>query len=422
MKTLKGVVACILLSLIMGLQAGAEEKALFGPVKYDVKDRYGKLNRYSADFPAKDGVYVVKLQVGAAANEKPDWLEFSVNGEKAVISDKYAYPLIAVFVKLKKENTIEVVMRDDYPTSLRRPPPTPKNVLVTVLPITTAGHERLRGSFGLLDWNQQNEYMAVMLKISGAASSLAMESVSVQSEVTRRAEMFRKLADMKERSAESFFERVFGDMMMPAELRAEAALALGSLGDKKFIPLLMIGFVDPEEPVSVASARALSRYPEKDTQELLTKTLEKLDYLRKDAAIRTIVNAEWKPVSTIAGLADSADPHISEVALAVLGGMRTSRATDYLLAALENPGKRQVRTIIHALSDTKDPRAADALLSVASDKTKRAGREIDLGNALVKTGDQRAAAVIQDLVKHAPTSDMKEQLRAAYQKLTGKEL
>lgn len=422
MKSLWGTLFCFLVSLLAAIPAGAVDQPVFGPVKYDVKARYGKQNRYTATFAAKDAVYLIQLQNGATANEKVDWWEFSVNGETVVRNGKYFYSFFAVFVKLKSENTIEVIMRDDVPSALRRPPATPKNIIVSVFPITAPGYERLRGAFGLPHWNQLNAFVDVILKIQGPALSLAMDAVSVQHDVARRSETFRKLADLKDRSAESFFERVLLDLAAPKQVRAEAALALGFLGDKKHIPLLMLGFVDPEELVNIASARALAFYPEKDTQELLTKTLARMDDLRKEAALHAIVNAGWKPVGTLTGLADSSDSRVAETALGMLGGMQTTAATEYLLAALRNPGKRDPRAIIRALGDTKDSRAVDALLSMAADASQRRGNEVDLADALAKLGDQRAAAPIQDMIKQATSFQVANRLRTAYAKLTGKDL
>lgn len=417
---LRSVFLSLLLVFVAGQPVGADEKTIFGPEKYDVTQRYGKLNNYTAAFPAREGVYVVKIQNGANPKEKVDWIQCAINGEKVVREDKYHLPYIAVFVKLKSENTVELVLRDDYPTSLRRPPAIPKNILLTVLPLPSPTLDRVRGSFPLWDWSQLSDYAGLFVKISGPASALAMESMSVQYDVPHRADTFRKMVDVQEKSAENFIIQSFRDPGMTVELRAEAARGMGISKDKKHIPLLLMGMLESEDIISVASARALAMYPETDTQDPLKKTLEKLDYLRKDAAIRTIVGAGWKPVSTMIALADSIDPSVSTVALAVLGGMKITRATDYLLAAMEAPGKRNPVAIIQALGNTGDPRAVEPLLAQASDPAKRNGREIELGEALSNLGDQRAAAAIRDMYKNASTPTVEGRLRAAHVKLTGK--
>ncbi len=423
------IVRCFALILLLlqssGVYAQAaivDEQALFGPVQFDMKDRYGALNRYAAKFSTVEDVYLIKLQNGATPDEKVDWLECSVNGETIVRGDKYPFPFIAVFVKLKSENTIEIAIRDDVPTGLRRPPATPKNIIVTVFPVSASRQQRLRGSFGIMDWSKLNDLVDRMLSVPAPFLTFAMETLNLQYEAEHQAEALRKLADRAAKQTELFFASLFGDLTLPALVRAEAAVSLGRLKDKKYIPWLMVGFVDPNRIVSEASARALSFYPEEDTEKALTETLEKLDYFRKDGAIRTIAESGWKPVSTLKTLADSDDPHASEIALAVLGGLQDPMATEYLLAALVNPGRRPLGAIIRALGDTKDPRAVEALLPIASDVTKRSGREIDLADALAKLGDQRAAGIIVDMSKNASSPFAYGRLRAAYRTLTGKDL
>jgi len=231
----------------------------------------------------------------------------------------------------------------------------------------------------------------------------------------------RSLTALKEKTTEAYLVRMFGDYLAPEDVRAEAAIGLGMLGNKKSIPLLMAGVIDPEERISIASARALSFYPEEDTQAQLTEVLQRLDPMRKRAAIRTIVNGGWKPVTTIISLAGTDDPKIFTTAVGILGGMRDPRATDYLLKLLADPGKRDVRLVISALGETKDPRATEALLALAGDPSKRSGKEADLGEALANLGDQRAAGPITDMIKNATLPSVQGRLRTAYKKLTGKD-
>jgi HEAT repeat protein len=183
----------------------------------------------------------------------------------------------------------------------------------------------------------------------------------------------------------------------------------------------MPGILDPEEKVSIGSARALSFYREEDTQEHLLKALERLDSMRKDAAINAIVSAGWKPVGTILKLAETGDPHVASTATKLLGGMQDPRATDLLLKLLADPGPRDQNVIISALGTTKDPRATEALLKIANDPEKRKGKQVELGEALANLGDQRAAEPIADMIKKADSRTSWERLRTAYKKLTGKE-
>lgn len=395
------------------------EQTVFGPMKYSVKDRHGKLNRYTATFPARDADYVIKLQNGEKIGEKVDWLELTVNGEKVIQNDKYAYPFIACFVRLRSENTMELVMRDDFPSGLRRPAAYPKNVLLTVLE-APAKTSIPNVSMGLAAWSRLGEVSA-LVQLAKPAAAPAMEAISVRNDAARRAEALRTLAQMKDRTATAYLSWVYGDLAAPPVVRGEAALGLGLLGDPKHIPLLMVGIIDPDQAVAVASSRALALYPEQDTQEHLVSTLQKLDTLRKDAAIQTIVKAGWKPVNTMIILADSSDPHVVETALAVLGGMQHPRATEFLLKTLQEPGKKDVQQVIRALGQTKDQRAVDALIAMAADATLRKGREMDLGDALAALGDQRAEGALRDLIKTAPSPYVAGQLRAAYRKLMGRD-
>ena len=107
------------------------------------------------------------------------------------------------------------------------------------------------------------------------------------------------------------------------DVRGEVALALGILGDKAVIPVLIPGVLDPEDKVSIGSAGALSFYKEEDTQGDLMKMLERLDFMRKDAAIKAIVSAGWKPVGTIVKLAESNDPQVANTATKLWAECRT---------------------------------------------------------------------------------------------------
>jgi len=46
------------------VSAKENEKPVFGPKQYDVKERYGIENRYQETFSATEGVHLIKLQNG----------------------------------------------------------------------------------------------------------------------------------------------------------------------------------------------------------------------------------------------------------------------------------------------------------------------------------------------------------------------
>lgn len=421
MKRLRMMAAVLTMVAGVFTLADAAEQAIFGPEKYDVKERYGKVNRYAGTFTAGEALYLIKLQNGDKLPERSDWIEFTLNGEKLLKDDKYGYRYFAGFVNLKKENTFEVVLTDDKPSGFRRPALPPRFVTLTVHPVPPA-LKKMKGVFGLNTWDGLTTYSETVLKIKNAdALSLALSASSLQNDVSVRSDAMRKLSDMKEHSAQDHLLTVYGDVNCAQDVRGEAALALGILGDKAVIPALIPGVLDPQEKVSVGSARALSFYSEEDTQVSLVKMLERLDFMRKDAAIKAILSAGWKPVGTILKLAESADPQVANTATKLLGGMQDPRAIDLLLKLLEQPGPRDQSVIISALGDAKDPRAVEPLLKIAGDPERRKGKQAELGEALASLGDQRAAEPLAEMIRKADSRVSWERLRAAYKKLTGKD-
>ena len=271
-------------------------------------------------------------------------------------------------------------------------------------------------------WEDLAKFSEVVLKIKNAeAQVLAMNAASLQNDTAVRADAMRKLSDLKDSTSQEYLLGVYRDVNCVQDVRGEAALALGILGDKAVVPVLMPGILDPEEKVSIGSARALSFFKEEDTQELLLKMLERLDSMRKDAAIDAIVSAGWKPVGTILKLAETSDPHVAGTATKLLGSMQDPRATDLLLKFLAEPGPRDQKVIIAALGSTKDARAVEPLLKIATDPEQRKGKQAELGEALAELGDQRAVEPIVDMIKKAESRTSWDRLRAAYKKLTGKD-
>ena len=320
MKRLRMMAAISMMVIVAVSLAGAAEQVIFGPEKYDVKERYGKVNRYTGTFTAGEALYLIKLQNGDKLPERSDWIEFTLNGEKLLNDGKYGYRYFGGFSNLKKENTFEIVLKDDKPTGFRRPVLPPRFVTLTVLPVAPA-QKKMKGVFGLNTWDGLAKYSETILKIKNAeALSLALSASSLQNDVSARSDSLRKLSDLKDRSAQDYLLNIYGDVNCVQDVRGEAALALGVLGDKAVIPVLIPGVLDPEEKVSIGSARALSFYPEEDTQGHLMKMLERLDFMRKDAAIKAIVSAGWKPVGTIMKLAESTDPQVANTATKLLGG------------------------------------------------------------------------------------------------------
>jgi len=400
--------------------AGAGEKPVFGPVRYDVKERYGTENVSTAAFRAGEGTYVIKLQNGDQGTERPDVLELVLNGQKVLKEGTYGHRIIACFVKLQKENSLVLTLKDFKPTGFRRPPATPKFSTITVLPARDAS---LQGAFGAATWEDIAALIAGIKKIKGQeAASLAGAAADLRNDVALRTESVRKLSDLKEASARDFFLRLYGDGADNSDVRAEAALAVGTLGDAKNIPVLMRGLIDPDEKIRLGSARALSFYKEEDTKGQLTAMLGTLDSMRKEALMRTLASAGWKPVGALIDLARSTDPHVAAMAIEMLGGLRDPRAVDALLALLgAAPGPRDKKAIITALGESRDQRAFEPLFQMAGDEAQRSGYEAELAAALASIGDQRAAGVIAGMIKKSKSDHLTAQLKAAYKKLTSKD-
>jgi HEAT repeat protein len=399
--------------------AAAEEKQVFGPVKYEVKERYGKENRSKVTVAVPEGSYVIKAQNGEKPAERPDLMEFTVNGEKLLAEQHCDYRYLACFVDLRAENTYELVLKDYTPTGFKRPPATPRNVTITILP---APVKLPKIVLGLNAWEDLNNYAGLILKIkSPEVLSFALAAADLQNSVDARATAMRRLADRKDPVAQDFLLHVYRDFTDSPDVRGEAALALGFLRDTSVIPSLIQGLLDPEEKIRSGSARALSLYKEEDTKEPLSKTLERMDIIMKGAVVRTLVSAGWRPVSTLMGLAASQDPSVANMGVELLAGSRDERVVDLLLSYLDNPGVHDRKLVIAALGQTKSSKAVEQLSRLAADPDKRKGVEAELGMALANLGDPKSEELIVAMIKKTDTTHTRNKLIEAYKKLTGKE-
>jgi HEAT repeat protein len=106
------------------------------------------------------------------------------------------------------------------------------------------------------------------------------------------------------------------------------------------------------------------------------------------------------------------------MAVEILGTTRDPRAVDQLLKFLEAPGKRDVRTIILALGESRDTRAMEPLLVIANDAVRRRGLEGALGTAFAHLGDKRGVAPITEMLKTPLTRSEFDRLVAAHKKLS----
>ncbi|HAR45433.1 MAG: hypothetical protein A2X56_11825 [Nitrospirae bacterium GWC2_57_13] len=419
MKAVNILVILFVAVIAAPLSWAADEKPVFGPKTYEVRERFGLENRSSDVVKVREGRYMLKLQNGTVPLERPDFLEVMVNGEKVLQENPYLHAVIACYVTLKKENTLTVMVRDAKPSGMRRPAPTPKSLLLTVTPARLAD---FAGAYGAASGNDLQVLLKSILSIRDPeARSRAEEGANLRNDLTHRTTSLGKLAALKERTARDFLLFLYTDMSGQPEVRAEAATALGVLGDNTVIPTLMREIVNPNDLIRTATARALSLYPEEETAGPLTRTLTALDSMRMGALIRSLTAAGWKPVGVVLQLADSSDPYVVGIAVEILGGLQESRATDRLLALFADPGSRDLRPIISALGQSRDLRALDPLLKLAADPKRRAGKEAVVGEALADLGDQRGAAGITEMIRKSPSDAVTSQLKASCRKLTGRE-
>jgi HEAT repeat protein len=404
--------------LVFPVAAAEPEKTVFGPERYDVKERYGKDNIHKAEFKAAEGRYIIRLQNGGRPAERSDFIRFTLNGQNLLPDGSYPYAFLVCVVNLKKENSFEILLKDAKPSGFKRPPLPPRFVTVSVLPFAGKLPEAV---YGISAWDGLKDVASQLQMMKAESASLAVTSINLEKDAAARATAMRQLSDRKDAGARQFISSVFQDTLGNADVRAESALALGALGDRSSIPVLMHGVLDPEEKVRLASSRALSFYPEEETREPLKNMLARLDLMRRDAVMRAMVEAGWKPVAALMELAETNDPHISRTAIGLLGSAGDVRATDLLLKLFQDPGRRDVRAIIIALGKTGDSRAIEPIARMAQDPVRRIGSEGELGTALADLGDMKSSGLIAEMIRKTESRQARQQLLLAYKKLTGKE-
>lgn len=401
------------------LIAVAAEKTIFGPVRYHVQERYGKDNVYKDDFSATEGVFVIKIENAKVNFERPERMEFKLNGVVLIRDGNYDYPFMACVMRLQKKNSFELVLKDAKPSGFKRPPLPPRFVTISVLPFA----ERLPGgAYGVNSWESLRDIADLLLKIKNRDSaSLALTALNLANDTATRAEAVRKLAGRGDTSTQSVIEALYHDVRVDPEIRGEAAIALGVLRAKSSIRLLINGMLDPDEKARLGCARGLSLYTEEDTREPLTEMLLRLDVTRRDAVIYSMADAGWKPLGALMTLAESSDPYVSSTAVSILGSSREPRATQLLLKLLEQPGRQDIKQITAALAETRDQRAIEGLEAVAKDPVKRTGKEAELGEAFANLGDRKWADLIAEMLRASRVPITQFRLKEAYRKLTGTE-
>lgn len=405
----------VMLAVFAAGVPGVDAAPVFGPVKYEVKQRYGKENRSQASFRTAGGLYVIRVQNGTKRSERPDILEVRVNGTELIGPEQGGYSVLACFLHLEKENTVEINLMDQKPSGMKRPPVNHKFVVISVEPVSTRFPE---GVYGLDRWERLKDLQEAIRQVQDdAPRAQAIAAVDLRRTETVRIEAVRTLGERKNPQTKNLFLLLYQDLSAAPAVRAEAAISLGMLGDTAMVPLLADGLIQSNNTVREGAARALSFYPEEATRQQLSERLERVDSLRKTAIIRAIVTAGWKPYATIEELAVSPDDYVAAVAIELLGNMKEQRATDRLFAMLRKPDKRNKGDIIRALGASGDARVLEALLEIAKDPKKREGLETSLATAFVLLGDRQAGPVIEEMADTIDDVNVLLKLRDAHWKL-----
>lgn len=413
--------AFVLFAALLCFAASAQAAAqppVFGPVTYDVKARYGRENIYRETIAAPEGLYLIKLQNGELASQRPDFLSFSVNGETLLPEKKYGYRYFACFVQLKSTNVFELAIKDATPSAFKRPSLSARNAVVTITP---ANGKIMGVALGVQAWEDAAYYAEALLKISSSeASAFAFAAANLKNNPEVRAEAMKKLGARRDPNAGDFIASRYFDAAESSEVRGEAVLAIGALGELAALPAIMQGMLEPDDAVRTGSVRALALYKEEDTRVPLVKMLSRMDPTMRTGVVRTFVSAGWRPVGMLLELVASPDADLANMGLALLAGSTDRVAVDALLAYLENPGPRDVRLIIAALGESKDSRAAEPLSRMASDPALGRGREAELGAALAALGDPRAVDLITAMLKRTDSRfSAYRKLLETYKQLTG---
>lgn len=413
------VMAC-LPALAVSAQAASGAGEIFGPARYEVRERYGRENRYQETIKAADGLYVVYVQNGTVSAERPDILTIDINGMRVVGAEPLRHLALFRVLQLRKQNTLEISMKDHKPSGMRRPALKPKFIVLSVAPLSRQYPE---GLFGAADEKGFHALMDVMRRIgSRRGLAYALAAVDLHHPAEERARAMRGLAAERDAAARDFLVMAALDPWTRAEVRAEAMLGAGMLGDVSLMPVLTSGLLDHEEKVRSAAARAMALFPEETTSAPVREMLGSMDPIRTAAFIRAIADAGWKPVRTLTDAAGSPDPVVANKAVEILGSIDDPQVLGLLLGYLSSPGKRSTSVIISALGATGNGRAADPLLVIANDPVKRKGNEVALGAALADLGEQRGVKPIRSMAKSVATSIEFMALAEAYRRLTGEEL
>lgn len=182
-----------------------------------------------------------------------------------------------------------------------------------------------------------------------------------------------------------------------AKVRQEIALALGSMGDKEALPLLVAALRDLANPESIRAAAltGLESIGGKPAIEALVEALSNKSSSLKDETQARMVAAlgRFKAKEGIPAIVDrltSASPEVRVAAAEALGKIGDARQTaPKLRPALKDVSPEVRKAAVASLALLKDTESIPAMIEVANDEATR----YDATIALTKLPDPRALQV-----------------------------
>lgn len=181
----------------------------------------------------------------------------------------------------------------------------------------------------------------------------------------------RVLGGLRAREARPALRLVFRESRDP-NIRAQAARALGMIGDTEDVPLLVEAAGDDEWPVRVQSANALGMIGEPSTSPVLEELVGDREWWARYAAASALANMGRSGEDTLIGLLDSSDPYARDRAAATLESRGITRRFVRQFP-LESARGERARTAVAALAGSGITRHLhDLLVDLPDDNQKRA--------------------------------------------------
>ncbi len=174
-----------------------------------------------------------------------------------------------------------------------------------------------------------------------------------------------------------------------AEVRMEAASALGKIGDSTAVAPLIRVLSDANPKVRVSAASSLGRLRAIRALDALVKaTSDPAANVRK-AAIRALARfRDQRAVPALIRALSSNSPDVRELAADALGDLKDPRAVEPLIGALSDPTADVREQALGSLYNLRDTRAIPPIIEALHDQSAEVRRMA--ASALGRLGDRRA--------------------------------